>query len=410
MATAEEVLSTMTETSESTSVLVVNSDLRTIAIPPGVALLGVESDEDVHVLHFSMPRYYSGFDLSTFTVRINYRNANKETDSYIVTDAETATDEIAFSWLVGRNATRYRGTVNFIVCLQRAKADGAIEQEFNTTLASLPVLEGIEVEWTNEQEEEVRDIVLQLLGLTDAATDKANDAANRANQAATAAITAAGAANTSAALVARVTVSAQTLESGMEATASGSISPETGLTLEFGIPAGPPGPKGDPGQDAVLPSWVGDTKPTYTAAEVGAAPATHTHSEDDVDRLISDLEYIYTSIDDLYTRVTAQTPSSIEAEILAQSWEMDDVNGTYVNDVDVVGFNSDTDDGIVDYLHNSNAEQEKTLAAAWARISYFAGRHGGFRAVCTGDPPDIDIPVRILAIYVLPELSTEGDV
>lgn len=230
MATAEEVLSTMTETSESTSVLVVNSDLRTIAIPPGVALLGVESDEDVHVLHFSMPRYYSGFDLSTFVIRINYRNANKETDSYIVADAETATDEITFSWLVGRNATRYRGTVNFIVCLQRAKADGAIEQEFNTTLASLPVLEGIEVEWTNEQEEEVRDIVLQLLGLIQVATDKAdaaadaaNSAAANANTSATASTQAADAANIAAEDANTAAVNASTAVTAANAAAAAAL-------------------------------------------------------------------------------------------------------------------------------------------------------------------------------------------
>ena len=55
MATAEEILAGMTA-EETQQVLVIDNDLRRIAIPEGVKLLGVTSDDDVLRLRFTMPR------------------------------------------------------------------------------------------------------------------------------------------------------------------------------------------------------------------------------------------------------------------------------------------------------------------------------------------------------------------
>ena len=148
MATAEEVLQTMAETyAETDKVLTIDNDLRTITIPPGITNIGVESDDGVHRLHFRMPKQYGEFDLSEFDIRINYLNANNEGDKYAVLDKSAEEDYIDFSWLVGRHALAYRGNVTFIVCLRKSDGD-TVEKEFNTTVATLPVLEGLE---TTEQ-------------------------------------------------------------------------------------------------------------------------------------------------------------------------------------------------------------------------------------------------------------------
>lgn len=147
---------------------VIDNDLRIITPPEGAPVLGVEHDANVNRLQFSMPRMYGEFDLSTFEARVNYRNANKELDAYIVTDANASEDHIEFSWLVGRHALQYKGKVQFIVCLRRMTADGEILQELNTTLAELPVLEGLEAELSYYEEETARDVIQQLLGLIDA--------------------------------------------------------------------------------------------------------------------------------------------------------------------------------------------------------------------------------------------------
>lgn len=134
-----------------TDILVVDNDLRTIAIPPSIKSLGVASDDGVLRLKFRLPRYYGEFDLSEFKVRINYLNAMKLGDVYKVADVVIEENAMTFSWLVGRFATVMKGKVQFNVCLKKIIGSGEeaeVVKEFNTTPAMLPVLEGLE---TTEQ-------------------------------------------------------------------------------------------------------------------------------------------------------------------------------------------------------------------------------------------------------------------
>lgn len=166
--TLEEALAaaTVDDTSED-RVLVIDSDLRTIEIPGTVKNLGVESDDDVHRLYFQMPKIYGEFDLSEFDIRINYKNGNIG-DVYAVEDKNADGDVITFSWLVGRNAVRTKGTTQFIVCLKKSDSSGVVQQEFNTTVASLNVLEGLET--TEQVVQENTDIIEQILKKIDGLT------------------------------------------------------------------------------------------------------------------------------------------------------------------------------------------------------------------------------------------------
>lgn len=158
MATAEELLATVGNEQD---YIVIDSDLRTMTFPASVKNIGVENDKDVHKLNFMMPRYFSDYDLSTFNIRINYVNANGDGDMYVVTEPTVEDDAIYFSWLVGRHACLYKGAVTFIVCLKLADGEGDVAQEFNTTLASLQVLPGLETEPTILETD--YDIIEQLL-------------------------------------------------------------------------------------------------------------------------------------------------------------------------------------------------------------------------------------------------------
>lgn len=160
MATAQEILNTMEEVEEQ-NVIVIDSDLRTIRIPEGIKILGVESDDDVLRLHFKMPKMYGEFDLSTFALRVNYLNANGEGDVFVVQDAAANGDELEFSWLVGRTAAQYKGDVKFIVCAKKVKEGGIVEKEFNTTPATLPVLEGLKT--TERVAQENPDVIEAIL-------------------------------------------------------------------------------------------------------------------------------------------------------------------------------------------------------------------------------------------------------
>ena len=147
--------------------IVINDDLRTMQIPDSITLLGVESDDDVNKISFQMPKEYCGNDLSTFEARINYLNAAGEGDIYIVDDLAVDGDDpslMTFTWLVGRTACAYKGDAKFIVCLKKFADDesGNVLQEFNTTVYSLPVLEGLEtVDAVVQQNSDIIEYILQ---------------------------------------------------------------------------------------------------------------------------------------------------------------------------------------------------------------------------------------------------------
>lgn len=148
--------------------IVINDDLRTMTIPDSIKILGVESDDDVNKIPFQMPKEYCGFDLSQFSVRINYMNANGEGDMFIANDVEVDGDDpslMTFTWLVGRTACAYKGNVNFIVCLKKFDDQANVVQEFNTTVYGLPVLEGLET--TEAIVQENKDIIEYLINLVE---------------------------------------------------------------------------------------------------------------------------------------------------------------------------------------------------------------------------------------------------
>lgn len=156
MATIDELLA-----QETGSALTVDLVTRTINIPANVKNIGVESDDDVLVLHFGMERHLGDVDFADFDIRINYLNAKSEGDVYIVKDADYGDNYIDFTWTIGRHATAYKGNVTFNICLKKTDEDGIVTQEFNTTVCTLPVLQGLETDEAVIQENP--DVFEQLL-------------------------------------------------------------------------------------------------------------------------------------------------------------------------------------------------------------------------------------------------------
>lgn len=148
MSLANDLLYTLSEsqTAAEDDTLIIDHYTRSIIIPKTITNLGVENDDDVLRLKFKMPRYLGKVDLSTFSIRINYINANGDSDVYKVTDATVTTEYITFTWLVGPVATAYKGNTKFIVCMVVTDSEATIQNEYNTSIATLPVLEGLEVD------------------------------------------------------------------------------------------------------------------------------------------------------------------------------------------------------------------------------------------------------------------------
>lgn len=168
----QETKSAVVAETQTEDICVIDSDMRIIDIPEQFKVLGVESDKDVRAMQFRIPKTYKGTDLSAFTISVNYQNARGMKDRYIVTDKKVSGDQIEFSWTVGKTATVYRGDTRFIVCMRLTGSDGVIKKEFNTTLATMTVLEGLEVDDPVIEQEE-KDIIAQLLQIVD---DKSKEA------------------------------------------------------------------------------------------------------------------------------------------------------------------------------------------------------------------------------------------
>lgn len=126
--------------------LEINENLRNISIPKKGVVFGVDGDIEVNRVAFILPKYYSNFDMTEFSARVNYVNANGEANYYEATDMAAIDDETAiFSWLMTSDVTSYIGEVRFSVHLYKQIDDKYI-QKFGTRPATGKVLEGLDVE------------------------------------------------------------------------------------------------------------------------------------------------------------------------------------------------------------------------------------------------------------------------
>lgn len=152
----------------------IDPETRTITVPLSKRILGTESDQETNRLYFKCPKVVGdNVDLSLFSLRINYQNAGNKKDQYLVEDVKEEGDTITFSWLLKRSVTAYKGNVKFVLCAVKTAEDGAIKNEWNTTLnTECESLEGMEVDRT-AVEEETKDIVEQLIAMMNQSAENA---------------------------------------------------------------------------------------------------------------------------------------------------------------------------------------------------------------------------------------------
>lgn len=152
----------------------IDPETRIITVPLSKRILGTESDQETNRLYFKCPKVVGdNVDLSLFSLRINYQNAGNKKDQYLVEDVKEEGDTITFSWLLKRSVTAYKGNVKFILCAVKTTEDGAIKNEWNTTLnTECESLEGMEVDKA-AVEEETKDIVEQLIAMMNHSAENA---------------------------------------------------------------------------------------------------------------------------------------------------------------------------------------------------------------------------------------------
>ena len=151
--------------------IVVNPSTRQFNIPGADLVFGVESDSGSEVKEFQCPRYVgNNLDLMGCFLRINYRNANGDVDSYLIEDATADSDNVTFSWVLSPKVTMYKGQVKFVLCATGPDT----KLKWHTTLGTGQVYEGLEPD-TDIIESETMDVVAQLIAMVEAQTEAVED-------------------------------------------------------------------------------------------------------------------------------------------------------------------------------------------------------------------------------------------
>ena len=139
--------------------LEINADDRSIIIPEGENLLGVENDNKGVRKYFRCPKIVGdNIDLTKSDVYINVQNASGEKsgkDRYPVQNMTASGDNVTFEWVLERKVTSHKGSVRFAVCVREKGS----EREWHTTFATGNALEGEELFESAELEARGQDFI-----------------------------------------------------------------------------------------------------------------------------------------------------------------------------------------------------------------------------------------------------------
>lgn len=141
---------------------VIDENLRIITVPESAAVFGVETDKDVNTAGFTINRFYSEVDLSEFSIRVSFANANNEMDFFDATDITVEDSTVSFSWLMGASAFKYKGTIQFAVNFFKADSSGTIQQAYNTTIATGQCLSGLNVNTADLPDTDYSELILHI--------------------------------------------------------------------------------------------------------------------------------------------------------------------------------------------------------------------------------------------------------
>lgn len=147
--------------------IIVNSSTRQFNIPGADLAFGVESDSGSERKYFQCPRCVgNNLDVAGSFVRINYRNANGDIDTYLVNDLTVDGENVVFSWELYPKVTQFKGQVKFVMCVVGPDT----KVKWHTTLGTGQVYEGLEPDHTLV-EQETSDVVAQLIAMVEAQTE-----------------------------------------------------------------------------------------------------------------------------------------------------------------------------------------------------------------------------------------------
>lgn len=145
---------------------IIVDETRKIIVPDKLKMIAVTGDKDVETVTFNCIRYWDAVhDLSNFVIYINYILPNNETGTYIPTIKERYEDYFTFDWVIGREITKYKGTLTFLILARKVDSNGILDYQWSSLANSeCTIAQGIDViNVTDDKEAEDRlTLLLQL--------------------------------------------------------------------------------------------------------------------------------------------------------------------------------------------------------------------------------------------------------
>ena len=124
--------------------ITVDPELRELILPSEKLVLGINGDVEVNAVQFQLPLTYRELELKKLTPRINYVNANGDTN-YYETVMKSDESNCYFIWPITPDITAYTGHVRFSLTLYQTEGDNILHK-FNTRSATGRLYTGFEAE------------------------------------------------------------------------------------------------------------------------------------------------------------------------------------------------------------------------------------------------------------------------
>ena len=127
---------------DSDSRFVIDSTTREITTSSSKSEL-IQGDHQSERITFEIPKVVEGHDMSLCDrVEIHYINTDKKTkatskDVYIADDTTVDGDKLTFTWLISSNATKYQGSLNFIIIFMCLDNEGSYTYKWSTEICKL---------------------------------------------------------------------------------------------------------------------------------------------------------------------------------------------------------------------------------------------------------------------------------